>query len=542
MDRAVTASAGTMAPKSLSPMHLFRASQVIAHWAEFTPDAPAISDPCRGLSYRELEHAIDRAAQLLLERNVRTGDRVTIVAENNVAAAVYMFATQRVNAWPAIINARLGHREIQGLQECVGSRLTIFAVDGAPAASGAAASAGIDDAIEDASSGRVLLSNVNPMCEPELAPALGEHQVGLLIFTSGTTGKPKAVMLSHHALIHLGAVLSKSRRTSSKDSYNGVAPLSHIMGIANLMNATWSGAGLRLMPRLELPVLARSIASGEISHLSFVPTVYSRLVEYVETSHYDMSGHRLRYISCGGAPLDPLLKQRVEALFKLRLVNGYGMTECAPAVRSRPDFDSPAQSIGWPEEGVETRIVTPDGTTCEPNDVGELWLRSSTQMMGYYRNPEETTAALRPGGWLATGDLAQLMSDGQIALVGRRKEMIIRSGFNVYPAEVEAALNRLPQVLQSAVVGRKTRDGNEEVIAFIQPRCAAAISTAQILAGLGDNLAPYKRPQRIVLLDSLPLVATGKIWKSKLAEMAAELPAAELRPNQQASRQTTSTP
>ena len=495
---------------------------MIAHWAERTPGAPALLDAVRKVSYQDVDGAVDRAARLLLDRQVRPGDRVCIVAENTPAAAVLLFAAQRIEAWPAVINGRMGRSEIAGLQACTSPRITVYCVDGAPAAGAAAAN--VHDEITDALFGRLLLTTPDPACEPEPVQPQADRQVALLIFTSGTTGRPKAVMLSHHALIQLGAVLSRSRRTTSADCVNGVAPLSHIMGVSNLMSAACSGASIKLMPRLELPALARSIASGEMTHLSFVPTVYARLIEFVAAEGIDMSRHRLRYISCGGAPLDPLLKERVETLFGIRLVNGYGMTECAPGARARPDVASVANSIGWPEEGVEARIVRADGTTCEPGEVGELWLRSSTRMMGYYRNPEETAAALRADGWLATGDLARWLAGGEIAIVGRKKEMIIRSGFNVYPAEVEAALNRLPSVMQCAVVGRNASDGNEEVIAFVQPRPGAATSEQDILASLRDDIAPYKRPQRVVLLEALPLVSTGKIWKSKLAQMAKELP------------------
>jgi len=330
-------------------------------------------------------------------------------------------------------------------------------------------------------------------------------------------------MLSHAGLMQLGAVLAVSRRTTPKDSYNGVAPLSHIMGQSNLMCALSCGASVQLMPRLEVPSLAQAIARGDITHLSFVPTVYARLIEYATTNKLALQPNRLRYISSGGAPLDPLLKECVETLLGVPLVNGYGMTECAPGARTRPEIKSPADSIGWPEDGVEARIVASEGSDCPSGEIGELWLRSATRMLGYYRNPEETAAALRPEGWFATGDLVRRLADGQIAIVGRKKEMIIRSGFNVYPAEVEAALNRLPQIVQSGVVGRPTNDGNEEVIAFVQLRPGESADAAALLEQLRPLIAPYKRPQHLIILDALPLVSTGKIWKAKLVEMARAL-------------------
>jgi acyl-CoA synthetase (AMP-forming)/AMP-acid ligase II len=310
-----------------------------------------------------------------------------------------------------------------------------------------------------------------------------------------------------------------------------MAPLSHIMGIANLMVTLWAGATLALMGRLDLKELVDALASGERTHLSAVPTVYARLCEYITANHIDLSRHRVRYLSAGGAPLDAGVKARVEELFGVRLVNGYGMTECAPGCRSRADVDTPAESIGWPEEGVEARIVKQDATPAatEAADVaaeetGELWLRSPSSMLGYYRDPAATAAALRPGGWLATGDLARWRPDGSIALVGRCKEMIIRAGFNVYPAEVEAAINRQPGVLQSGVVGRKRADGDEEVVAFVQPRVDASLEVATLRAGLRAQLAPYKVPAQIVVVEQLPLGSSGKIHKAVLMEQAVCLP------------------
>ena len=499
-----------------------RCHHLITRWAEIQPDAPALQDPSRKLSYHEFAAAIERSVPRLRDHGVRPGDRVLIVAENTVASAVLMMAVQRLDAWPAIVNARLPSREIEGFRACAGARLTLYACDHSQAAAGHAA----DDAvlaIEDESIGRVVFGAIDNGCEPEPVHEDHRRQVGLMIFTSGTTGTPKAVMLSHFGLINMGAILSGTRHTTAKDSYSGAAPLSHIIGQANLMNILWAGASLSLQPRVEVARMAEAIAAGGMTHLSFVPTVYARLLDHIERNGIDVSGNRLRYISSGGAPLDPDLKRRIERTFGLPMVNGYGMTECAPALRSRHDlYGGEPGNIGKPEPGIEARIVDADGGDIGPDGVGELWLRSNSVMMGYYRNPEATAEVLRPDGWFRTGDLARWLDDREIAIVGRAKEMIIRSGFNVYPAEVEAALNSLPGVLQSGVVGRPAEEGNEEVIAFVEPQPGATLDEQILLDGLRELIAPYKRPARIVIMDALPLGGTGKIWKKRLAELALE--------------------
>lgn len=500
-----------------------RIGALVARWAEQRAEQVAVLDTARQLSYAQLAAAIETAAEQFSSRGVRAGDRVMIIAENTVAAVVLMLGAQRLDAWPAIVNARIPAREIGALRACADARLTAYAISDSPASSAHAEADGVRD-IADTAFGRIGFGAASADCAPEPAFPDAQRQVALMIFTSGTTGTPKAVMLSHHGLLNLGAVLTRTRHTTADDRYSGAGPLSHIMGVANLMNILWVGASLELMPRLELPALTEAIATGRMTHLSFVPTVYARLLDHADRHAIDLSGHRLRYISSGGAPLDPGLKRRIEAAFGMPMVNGYGMTECAPAARSRHDrYSAEPGCIGRPEPGVEACIVDAEGRAVTGDGVGELWLRSPSVMMGYYRNPEATAEALRPGGWLATGDLARWLADGEIAIVGRAKEMIIRSGFNVYPAEVEAALNSLPGVLQSGVVGRKAEEGNEEVVAFVEPRPGARIDQAQILDRLRELIAPYKRPQRVIVMDSLPIGATGKIWKKRLVELAAAL-------------------
>jgi acyl-CoA synthetase (AMP-forming)/AMP-acid ligase II len=501
---------------------LQRVLERLRHWAQMTPEAAALYDASCSINYAALERAIDEIAAHMRARGVGSGDRVLIVAENNIAAVATMFAVQTLDAWPAVVNARLPATEMAELRNLVAPRLVVFAVADSVASEQHAIDAGaiLEDGLL---AGPLAFAATNHETTPEVETSSPEQRVGLLIFTSGTTGRPKAVMLGHRGLTSLGAILARSRRVSATDCYNGVAPLAHIMGIANLMSIITVGASLRLMPRLDVPQLAAAIADGGISHLSFVPTVYSRLLDYIDAQNIDVSDHRMRYISCGGAPLDATLQSRVQSRFGIPLVNGYGMTECAPGTRTRGDRYSEPGSIGYPEEGVEARIVDPDGGDVAADEIGELWLRTPTAMLGYYRDPVATAAAVRLGGWIATGDLARRLDNGELAIVGRQKEMIIHSGFNVYPAEVEAALNSLPEVAVSGVVGLRQIDGDEQVVAFVELRPGCDGDAAAMSAALRQRIASYKCPNRIVFLERLPQGATGKIWKAELARMASEL-------------------
>jgi acyl-CoA synthetase (AMP-forming)/AMP-acid ligase II len=232
----------------------------------------------------------------------------------------------------------------------------------------------------------------------------------------------------------------------------------------------------------------------------------------------------LRACFSGGAPLDPALKRRFEERFGVTLQNGYGLTEASPTIaHTRLDAPRSDCSVGPLLPGVHARLVDArhhDGRDAPVDEAGELWVRGSNVMLGYYRNEALTAATVDAEGWLNTGDLARFGSDGALAIVGRTKELIIRSGFNVYPAEVEAVLNAHPAILLSAVVGRAVV-GNEEVVAFVELRPGARTDADELAAHTRALLAPYKQPAEIRIVESLPIAANGKVLKHRLSETIA---------------------
>ncbi|MEO1105814.1 MAG: AMP-binding protein, partial [Pseudomonadota bacterium] len=236
--------------------------------------------------------------------------------------------------------------------------------------------------------------------------------------------------------------------------------------------------------------------------------MYERILTHLEETGRTFSAPRLRYISAGGAPLDPDWKARTEAIFGLTLNNGYGITEASPGVAAtRPAEPRRDVSVGTALPDVTVQVDAPD-----KEGVGELIITSPGVMKGYYRDEAATRAALAAPGVLRSGDLGRIADDGAITIVGRSKELIVRSGFNVYPPEIEAMMTEDPAVLQAAVVGRALK-GNEEIIAFA---LAPGAREADIRARLRANLAPYKVPQHIVLVDAFPTAPTGKVLKHKL--------------------------
>jgi long-chain acyl-CoA synthetase len=261
-----------------------------------------------------------------------------------------------------------------------------------------------------------------------------------------------------------------------------------------------------------------------VSLMFGVPTLYQRLLEYKATAGLNaLPRGRLRGLYVAGAPLDPTLKATIEKEFGQPLLNAYGITECAPGI-SGVRAEAPRQdtSVGTILPGIEVRLVGTGGEPVADGEVGELHVRGPNVMRGYYRAAEATAAAIDGEGWFNTGDLARFAGEA-LFIAGRTKELIIRSGFNVYPAEVEAVLNAHPAVGQSAVIGRAVH-ANEEVVAYVQLLPGATATKDDLMAHAARHLTAYKRPSEIVILEALPASSTGKILKHRLP--AAASPAA----------------
>jgi long-chain acyl-CoA synthetase len=492
--------------------------------ARRTPEAPALIEDGRTWTYRALVEAIDRHAALLRERGVRPGDRVLLVAENCADQIALLFAVSTVGAWAVNANARLTAPELAAIRAHSGARLALYTADVSPDA----AAHGERDGAQ--AHGDLLVGPCDRAAVPESSDASDAADAGVaaLLYTTGTTGQPKGVMLTHRNLLFVAGVSARLRGLVPEDRAWGVLPVSHVYGLTSMMLGTLSaGACLVLAPRFTpegmLAALRRE-GPDALSIVQGVPAMYARLLDLLGPAPAPLLPERLRFAYAGGAPLDPVLKRRAEYVLGVPLHNGYGLTEAAPTVsQTRLDAPRADTSVGLPIPGVEVRIAAPDGRALPDGAPGELWVRGPNVMRGYYRAPALTAACLGPDGWLNTGDMARRDADGALFIVGRTKELIIRSGFNVFPLEVETVLNAHPDVTQSAVVGRAVADGDEEVVAFVQARPGHSIDGGALQAWAAASLAPYKRPGRIVMLDALPAAANGKVLKGELKAMAARL-------------------
>ncbi|MDR5768270.1 MULTISPECIES: class I adenylate-forming enzyme family protein [unclassified Caballeronia] len=496
-----------------------RIDAIISRGAKAHPDHIALHEDARALTYAQLDDAIDALAARLGAAGVRAGDRVMLIGENSVVLVASLFAVSRLDAWVLIVNARLSAVELDVIRAHAKPRIALYTVDVSDDAAHHAQRDGASvESLDATPIGAFALSDIDAASEQEPHGLSSDRQCAALIYTTGTTGAPKGVMLSHRNLLFVAAVSSTLRRVGTSDRVYAVLPVSHVFGLASMcLGSLYAGATLRLAARFDPARAGRVLSDERMTIFQGVPAMHAKLIDHF-TPRGGLNAPSLRFVYCGGSPLDMTLKAAAEAFYGVPLHNGYGMTESSPTVSNTLlDAPAPDSSVGPLIPGVEARIV-PLAHQSDADDTGELWVRGPNVMLGYYRDAAQTAATVTEDGWLKTGDLARF-ERGNLYIVGRSKELIIRSGFNVYPAEVEQAFNSHPAVLHSAVIGRSVQ-GNEDVLAFVELRPGCTASESELAEWVGERLAPYKRPSSIRILDALPVSASGKVLKHRLGKLA----------------------
>jgi long-chain acyl-CoA synthetase len=497
-----------------------RISDTIKPWVERAPNHPALVEASGTWTYQQLDSAVTDTEGWLRDLGVRPGDRVMIVLENCRAFIAISLALARLDAWPVLVNAHLSAREIDEIRHHCGARRLIYTTNVSPHAKEHAHRhrAAIT---ETGTLGPIGVGPLNENVEAQPIDANIPDRVAALIYTSGTTGLPKGVMLSHRNLLSVAGVSAKIRGLSPDDRVFGILPMSHAVGLSVvLLGSLLSGASLYVTPRFDPMTFRTTLDHDKLTVVLGVPAMFSQFLAYAKLRDLEsVKFPALRVISSSGAPLDSTIKAAVEKLFGMTLYNGYGVTECSPNI-AQAWLDEPRTdtSVGRLFPGMEAKFVGADRQSVAEGEVGELWVRGPNVMKGYYRALEETAAAIDAEGWFNTRDLAQL-KDGHLFIVGRTKDLIVRFGFNVYPAEVEAVLNAHPAVVRSAVIGRAAK-GDEEVVAFIQSAPGSSLSASEVVEYAAKNLAPYKWPSQIVFVPEIPVTLTGKVMKAELAKMA----------------------
>jgi long-chain acyl-CoA synthetase len=503
--------------------HVEHLSDLVKPWVERSSEQLALVEAAGQWTYGQLNRAVAKTQDWLDNSGVRPGDRVMIVCENCRAVVALLLASAGLDAWPVPVNARLSAREIDEIREHCGARRVIYTTSiSVHARKHAERHGALVEPMGEL--GQIGLGPLNEATEPEPLNPDRAERVAALIYTSGTTGHAKGVMLTHRNLLFAVSGSARIRHLSPADRLYGLLPLSHIAGLSpTLLSALISGATLHLSQRFDPAAVIRALEHDGLTVLLGTPAMFALLVEYSRLKGLEsLNCPALRIISTAGAPLQAALKSDVENFFGLPLQNAYGMTECSPNIaQTRIEAPRSDTSVGPAFPGMEIKLVDSERRPVAEGEIGELWVRGPNVMKGYYRAPEETAGVLDAEGWFNTRDLARLDA-GSLFIVGRSKEMIVRFGFNVYPAEVEAVLNAHPGIVRSVVIGQPAQGagGDEEIMAFVQPTPGTPLTVSEVAKHAAGQLAPYKRPTKIVVIPAIPLTPNGKVDKNELARLA----------------------
>lgn len=493
-------------------------ASILTESAARAPEAPAIRLGDVELTYAELDDRSARLATLLGEKGLGRGDRVGVMLPNVPEFPVAYYGVLRAGGIVVPMNVLLKRREIAYYLEDSGARL-LLAWHGFSAE----ARLGTEDAgaelIEiEPESFAAALAERQP--SPDLADTAGED-TAVILYTSGTTGKPKGAELTHDNLLTnariSGGTMSEVREG---DVVLGSLPLFHSFGQTVSMNGSLRmGACLTMLPRFDPGEALATIERDRVTHFQGVPTMYGALLHHPERESFDTS--TLRNCITGGASMPVEILHGFEQAFGCVVLEGYGLSETSPvACSNHPGRERKAGSIGTPIEGVEMRLVDEDDNPVAQGEVGEVTIRGHNIMKGYWQRPEATAEAMR-GGWFHSGDMARTDEDGYFYIVDRKKDLIIRGGYNVFPREVEEVLYEHPKIREAAVVGIPHPELGEEVGAAVVVHDGEELAPEEVGGYVKERLAAYKYPRLVWFVEELPKGPTGKILKREIERPAA---------------------
>jgi len=464
------------------------------------PDGPSVSDGTQSLTNVGLLERVRAAAGQLHELGIGAEDVVAVELRNRVEFVVVLFASWRLGATVTPVNPSLTEAEVVRQLEASGAQLLI-AEDGVIRPGGITTLA-VGDLRQEA-----LGSDLPPRVDPSA--------LALLIFTSGTTGVPKGVMLDHANLDAMAEMGRQALAIGPGDRCLLILPLFHVNGIVvSVLMPLLAGASVVIAERFDPRTFFDTVEHHRPTFFSAVPTIYTLLAALPDDVRPDMSS--VRFGICGAAPASAKLLSRFETRYGFPLIEGYGLSEatCASAINPvTGERRSGTVGIGFP--GQRIRVVDEGGTDVPTGADGEVIIAGPNVMRGYLGRPDETARAI-VGGWLHTGDVGHLDADGYLTLVGRSKDMIIRGGENIYPKEIEDVLTADPTVLEAAVIGVPDDKWGETVAAYVSPREGRTIDPEALQALCARKLAGYKRPTSITVLDAIPKNAVGKTDKAPL--------------------------
>ena len=470
-------------------------------------NAPALLHPQgEDWTHAELDAAVGRMAGALVARGVGVGDRVLAQVPKTPQAVALYLACLKVGAVYAPINTAYTLREVAYFLD--DAEPALFVCDGGAEFESAVLVETLD------ANGRGSLAELAEQAEPISATTpRDDADLAALIYTSGTTGRAKGAMLTHGNLASNAIALREFWGWRSDDVLLHALPIFHVHGLFVALHCAFlTATPLIFLPRFDVRDLIRELPRATV--LMGVPTFYTRLLAE-DDFDADACAHMRLFIS-GSAPLTAQTFAAFEKRTGQRILERYGMSETVMITSNPLDGERVPGTVGFALPEVDVRIADANGEPVPSGEVGGIEVRGPNVFKGYWRMPEKTAAEFRPDGYFVTGDLGEMDASGRVAIVGRSKDLVISGGYNVYPKEVEALLDEMPQVVESAVIGVPHADFGEAVVAVVVAE--EAIDTAQVDAFLQGRLARYKQPKRVVRVPELPRNAMGKVQKQALRE------------------------
>jgi long-chain acyl-CoA synthetase len=485
------------------------------------PDRVALRCDALNLTYAEFDAAAARLATLLQRAGVAPGDRVGVMLPNIPAFAVAFYGTMYRGGVAVPMNPLLKAREVEFYLSNSGAK-TLFAAPEFAGEAGAAAAGAHCWIVDDAG----LAELTAHLAEQDAPVERADTDTAVILHTSGTTGKPKGAELTHGGLGHnAGLFVDSLLNIGPDDVVMGCLPLFHAMGLtAGLNTAVLAGAMLTMMPRFDPRRALQIIERDAVTIFEGVPTMYSALLS-VATEATPQATRTLRICASGGASLPVQVLTDFEKTFGCMILEGYGLSETSPVASfNHPDKPRKAGSIGTPVQGVQMRVVDEHGDEVAQGEAGEIQIRGHNVMKGYWNLPEATAAAISPDGWFSTGDIGRIDEDGYYYIVDRKKELIIRGGYNIYPREIEEVLYEHPAVAEAAVIAVPHESLGEEVGAAVVLKQHATAEPDQLRDFVKARVAAYKYPRLVWFVDELPKGPTGKVLRRQVKSPQAKGP------------------
>jgi long-chain acyl-CoA synthetase len=487
-------------------------ARLLTDSAARVPEQVAIKLDDTELTFRQLDGATAHLAGLLREHGVEAGDRVGIMLPNVPHFPVCYYGTLRGGGAVVPMNVLLKRREVAFYLKDSGAKLLLAWEGFAEDARAGAEDAGAECVIVEAAGFLDVVGRAESLTE--LVDS-GDDDTAVILYTSGTTGTPKGAELTHANLAQNAEVARELFDADADTVTLGALPLFHSFGQTCSMNAiVGAGGTLTMIPRFEPGKALEIIQRDRVNVFMGVPTMYGALLHHPERERYDTS--TLKLCVSGGSALPVELLRGFEEAFGCKVLEGYGLSETSPVASfNHPDRERKAGSIGTPIRGVEMKVVDDEGREVPQGEVGEIVIRGHNVMKGYWQRDDATADAIHDG-WFHTGDMARIDEDGYFFIVDRKKDLIIRGGYNVYPREIEEVLYEHPAVREAAVVGVPHDEYGEEVAAAVALKEGESISAEELRDYVKGQVAAYKYPRQVWFVEELPKGPTGKILKREI--------------------------